>query len=363
MSEKRIYEKLSWDFAYNGYMSNERYSHLTQQVCMAIAQAAYEKPLTPTEISITTGIPCMYIEEEIPKLLEFGVLVETDGKYATNFAIYPFALTQFIRELEYNAVSNSNLDEIVKVLDKYDAQIRDIGFIGNDRPKNELWWLLIQLLIPKIERIAFELSVVKTTYNVPPRKDGYTLICANQREGNRYEYSCGKHYGSSENGEKTINYYWSGAKYYSEEINRYLWNTLGNGEFVENISLSPDVDTSVITNVVLAEGLKYNLIEKTANGSYKWSFMFFSDEQMKSLDILIDQMAREISDLPNTWAKAISQIDNMYKKSTPKRLHNYVRLFEMSSSKAIVCELFVRDGTLTKSDSEYLTKSIVVVRK
>jgi len=363
MSETRIYEKLNWDFTYNGYVSPERYSYLTRQICMAIAQAAYDKPLTPTEISIATGIPCMYIEDEVMQLLEAGALIETDGKYATNFVIHPFELTQSIRDLEYNTISNSNLDEIVKALDKYDAQIRDIGFIGNDRPKNELRWLLVQLLIPKIQRKASELCALKSTYNVPPPKDGgYTLICANEYEEGRYEYSCGNHYGTSSDGERIINYYWSGAKYYSQEINGYLWRTLGNGEFVENIPLSRDVDKSVISDEVLAGGIKYNLIEKAADGSYKWTFMFFSDEQMKKLDALIEQIANEISDLPNTWAKAIGEIDKMYIKSTPKRLHNYIG-FGMSYSRAIVCELFVRDGTLARPDSEYFSKSIVVVRK
>ena len=371
MNEKRIYEKLNWDFTYNGYMNDERYSYLTRQICMAIAQAAYEKPLTPTEISIVTGIPCMYVEDEVMQLLEAGALIETNGKYATNFVIYPFAFTQSIRNLEYNTIVNADLDEIVKALDKYDAKIRDIGFIGNDRPQNELRWLLVQLLIPKIQRKASELSALKTTYNVPPHKDdGYTLICANEYEEGRYEYSCGNHYGTSRDGERIINYYWSGAKYYSQEINRYLWNRLGRVEnnyilHVENIPLSPDVDKSVISDAVLAEGIKYKLIEKTANG-YKWTFMFFSDEQMKKLDALIEQIANDISDLPNTWAKAMSEIDKMYRKSTPERLHNYnnhIGSFGSGGSKAIVCELFVRDGTLAKPDSEYFTKSIVVVRK
>ena len=363
MSEKRIYEKLNWDFTYNGYISSERYSYLTRQICMAIAQAAYEKPLTPTEISIATGIPCMYVEDEAMQLLEAGALIETDGKYATNFVIYPFELTQSIRDLEYEAISNSNLDEIVKALDKYDAQIRDIGFIGNDRPQNELWWLLVQLLIPKVQHKASELSTVKTTYNVPPHNDGFTLLSANESEEGRYEYAWGTHYGSSADGKRTINYYVGGTKYYSQEINGYLWRTLGNGEFVENIPLSPDVDKSVINDEVLAGGIKYNLIEKAADGSYKWTFMFFSDEQFKKLDALLEQAANETTDLANTWAKTIAEINKLYIKSTPKRLHNYIRSWRDSNSKGIVCELFVRDGTLAKPDSEYFNKSIVVIRK
>ena len=91
--------------------------------------------------------------------------------------------------------------------------------------------------------------------------------------------------------------------------------------------------------------------------------MFFTDEQMKKLGTLIEQMADEISDLPNAWAKAIAEIDKMYRKSTPKRLHNYIGSPGMQGSKAIVCELFVRDGTLAKPDSEHFSKSIVVVHK
>ena len=54
----------------------------------AICLAAYEKPVTVEEISISTGIPTMYIEDEL-KRLEYGDAVKKiNSKYATDFIIF-----------------------------------------------------------------------------------------------------------------------------------------------------------------------------------------------------------------------------------------------------------------------------------
>ena len=60
------------------------YSALSRAICLV----AYEKPVTVEEISISTGIPTMYIEDEL-KRLEYGDAVrKINSKYATDFIIF-----------------------------------------------------------------------------------------------------------------------------------------------------------------------------------------------------------------------------------------------------------------------------------
>ena len=83
----KIYKRINWDTTTcNGRMDPDKYLH--SQVARAICLAAYEKPLTIEEISISTGIPTMYIEDELSRL-EYGDAVrKIKNKYATDFIIF-----------------------------------------------------------------------------------------------------------------------------------------------------------------------------------------------------------------------------------------------------------------------------------
>ena len=66
----KVYQRINWNTGTcNGNMDSDAYLHT--QISRAICLAAYEKPLTVEEISISTGIPTMYVEDELPRL-EYG---------------------------------------------------------------------------------------------------------------------------------------------------------------------------------------------------------------------------------------------------------------------------------------------------
>ena len=57
----KVYQRINWNTGTcNGNMDSDAYLHT--QISRAICLAAYEKPLTVEEISISTGIPTMYVE-------------------------------------------------------------------------------------------------------------------------------------------------------------------------------------------------------------------------------------------------------------------------------------------------------------
>lgn len=87
-SMDKVYCRINWNTTCcNGSMDSDRY--LNTQIARAICKAAYDKPLTIEEISIATGIPAMYIEDELPRL-EYGDAICKIGnnKYATNFIVF-----------------------------------------------------------------------------------------------------------------------------------------------------------------------------------------------------------------------------------------------------------------------------------
>ncbi len=84
---EKVYSRINWNTtSCRGSMNPDKYLHT--KLSRAICACAYEKPLTVDEISLATGIPAMYIEDELPRL-EYGDAVCRVGKnkYAANFII------------------------------------------------------------------------------------------------------------------------------------------------------------------------------------------------------------------------------------------------------------------------------------
>ena len=84
---EKIYKRINWNTAAcNGSADTDRYLHT--QLARAVCKAAYETPLTVEEIGVRTGIPVLYIEDEIPRL-EYGEAVcKIGNKYAANFIVF-----------------------------------------------------------------------------------------------------------------------------------------------------------------------------------------------------------------------------------------------------------------------------------
>ena len=82
---KRIYDRIEWWVACNGSMNP--YQYLGRQIAQAITSAAYEKPVSVEEVSQATGIPAVYIEDELDDLLHGEALEQVGTKYATNFIV------------------------------------------------------------------------------------------------------------------------------------------------------------------------------------------------------------------------------------------------------------------------------------
>ena len=83
----KVYGRINWDTeTCNGSMNTNKY--LFSQLARAICLASYEKPLTVEEISICTGIPTMYIEDELPRLAYGDAICKVGNKYVTNFIIF-----------------------------------------------------------------------------------------------------------------------------------------------------------------------------------------------------------------------------------------------------------------------------------
>ena len=76
---ERIYSRLNWETEFcNGNLNPDKYLH--SQLARAICNSCYENPLTVEDISSQTGIPALYVEDELPRLISGDAMVEVNRK-------------------------------------------------------------------------------------------------------------------------------------------------------------------------------------------------------------------------------------------------------------------------------------------
>lgn len=122
-----------------------RQNLLMQNICCA----CYAQGRTVAEIAGMLGVASPYIEHDLEWLVEQEFITESHGRYSTAFMISSSA-----QEAAIFAVFKRRRDTlsaaIVRHLMQQEDIIRDIGFIGSDRPMNKLLWLLIYLFTRRL---------------------------------------------------------------------------------------------------------------------------------------------------------------------------------------------------------------------
>ena len=123
----KVYQRINWNtMVCNGHANTHQY--LSSQIARAICLAAYEKPLTVEEISMITGVPTMYIEDEIPRLEYGDAICKIGNKYATNFIIFRLKDRKQTEDVSASVV-NILADKLEAILKETDAKISTIDFL------------------------------------------------------------------------------------------------------------------------------------------------------------------------------------------------------------------------------------------
>lgn len=110
-----------------------------------IVMAAYERPITIEEISIETGVPRPYLEDELKILLDGDMLIQNkNGSYQTNFIIAEKELYTKIDKI-LNGNCEAFADKLLQSFNKSEKEIRDTQFVGSDFKWEKLLWTFLPL--------------------------------------------------------------------------------------------------------------------------------------------------------------------------------------------------------------------------
>ena len=361
----KVYKRINWNTGTcNGNAEPDKYLH--SQIARAICLAAYEKPATIEEISITTGIPTMYIEDELP-ILEYGDAIKKIGnKYATDFIIFSLENNSKLQRISTNLVKSLADHFEMRFSEKAD-EVKALDFYGNAFGMERLGYIAVPYVLRNLirktnSRLRFENGAY------PIRKDGgYGWFIVAETEDERenadaYSAGCnvaGGDSGSTYAGGSHIYYYWI-SKYFDYDIyhgygTRWLCSR-GIPQNSENgiikTELSDEEAAKLISN---------NLIQKGAD-DYKLNFACFGKE---TFDEFVSLFAIEDRLTENALSEWIIELRKGFASFVPKRLDSQINQWVSSYADRLtgyVAEELILGGVIkTPRDESPLTDGVFYV--
>lgn len=147
---ERNFGELSFDpvkltLGFWGFQNNY-WGNVDSKISQNILMACYYESLNEEQISIQTGVPTAYLEEDLNKLIEYGLLEECNGFYSTNAIIITAKSQNEMANKNKKSVSET-VNFIKEYVDSIEEKVREIGFYGCDMPKNSIRWAIISKLL------------------------------------------------------------------------------------------------------------------------------------------------------------------------------------------------------------------------
>lgn len=310
----KVYDRINWWIACNGNFNSNKY--LDSQIRRAICIAAYEEPSTVEDISAATGIPTMYIEDEI-SILEYGdAVIRQDSKYITDFIILRKNDNERMIK-EFQPLIGILADKITDIFTTRRNEINDLNIYGITNNMDRLGYLIIPLLLRGAVEYAREKNGLKTPV-FPLRKDGGNgWFIVEESDGfPPYNSGCNSYIHNNDWSEY-ISWFWIG-KYFNQELNICL-KQLMDGK-IRTIIKPGGFTAADLDEEIIAKLLKFNLIEKY-NELYKPVFSIFKGDELARFTAIFDKDKQEIALIVE---KLVLAIYDGFKACVPERLHSQI---------------------------------------
>lgn len=146
------------DYWTNG--SNIEYQELFKRRLPGnILLAAYDKPLTVTELSIELGVATAYLEDELELLKTHDIIREVSGRYQTNIVLFTDEYEKHIA-VKFTPYYEAAAQRFSTELDTLFPELLKLDFYGNNYTHNHLKWtftnIALYLAMRKIDDIGVD---------------------------------------------------------------------------------------------------------------------------------------------------------------------------------------------------------------
>ena len=348
----KVYKRINWHMMCNGNTNPDDYLHT--QIARAICLATYEKPLSIEEISIRTGIPTMYIEDEIPRL-EYGDAISKVGnKYVTEFIIFRTEDKSKIKEVSRSIV-DLLADQLEEAMTKAAAGMNTLEFYGKDFGMDRLGYIVLPYLLRRMIREAKSDSLKLEDGCYPQRKDGsygWFIVeeTADENENSaEYNSGCNSVWSKDKETPLRIHCYWI-SKYFCHDVyGKGIWWMCDHK--IMQKSHGGLLPRNILSDEDAANLISLNLIAKT-DGGYTLNFPYFTANQFTSF---IQKFHLDDEKIKELLSSRIISVHKSFESFVPKHLHDQINQWVTGYLNQIigyVADELIRRGTLRKPDLE-----------
>ena len=347
----KIYQRINWNTAVcNGNMDSDAYLHT--QIARAICLAAYETPLTVEEISIRTGIPTMYIEDELPRLEYGDAICKVGSKYVTDFIIFSLKNRKQTEDISASAV-NMLADKFEAIFKEAADKTVTVGFYGNDFGMDRLGYIVIPYLLRHKIRDVKNNRLKLENGPYPPRKDGgygwFIVEETADKNESSAEYSTGCNADRDENNPALQIYYYWISKYFDYNVyhNNGIRRMLET-DVIKNMT-NGLIPKDALSDEDAAYFVKNNLLKLSEDKLYL-NIPYFTEEQFAKFISLFDVTDEKTDELLAGW---VGSVRKNFESFVPKHLHSQINQwmnYYLYQIVGYVTDELIRRGVLCKPD-------------
>ena len=109
-----------------------------------LAILCHDKPMTVSALSVETGVPAVYLEEELALLLDAGVMISpAKDKYRTNLHILKKAAAEQVKSM-FRAMFRDYIPEYRRVYEAFLPKLKESGAFRHNASEQEYRWYFYQ---------------------------------------------------------------------------------------------------------------------------------------------------------------------------------------------------------------------------
>lgn len=171
---------------YNGEGPNRFWNLMQSKIKQNILSACYNDSLNEQQISLETGIPLPYLEDDIRELESKKIIIRDGTRYKANVIIITSDCADEIERaaIKYHGLIADTMEHFINSkLDEY----KSLGFVGNDFSENTLRWQLAVIMFMMLSVSGFD----KDNAPVTAWGERAYLWCVEESCGERIFNYCG----------------------------------------------------------------------------------------------------------------------------------------------------------------------------
>ncbi len=297
---------------YHGQGPNRFWDFMQSKIKQNIVSACYNDALTVQQISLETGIPLPYLDDEIKELEDKRILIKDGTHYKTNVIVITSECANEI-DRAMSKYPDMIADKIESFINNNLAGYKKIGFVGSDFSENTLRWQLLAILFRGICNLYGQTPAApKTGWG----ENAFIWCVENLSETYMLNY-CGV---DSKQGD-SINFF----DYLSLENRKGDHHDFyGNDRYVNifcDICRKENKDFSEYDLEAVADMIKKGYVVKTDN-SYRATVPIYTSEQFETIKSLAGAfVSEELTEIIDEMDKISARILSSH---TPKHLQDQI---------------------------------------